>query len=454
MPRPQIRTIVLRLLVVWVTSAAALLLMSWLLGGFHVDSFWSALGAAALIGLVNALVWPTLIGVALPFTVLTLGLGVLVLNGLVVWLVAEVAAGVTIDNVWTGIVVAIGLTVVGTLGTSLLAIDDDNFYDRNVIRRQARKHGAVETDVPALYFLEIDGLAHAVLMRAIRDGNAPTMARWINDGSHHLIRWECDWSSQTGAAQTGHPARHERGHPGVSLVGQGGRPRGLVVAAAGCRGDRGADLERQGAAVRGRREPREHVLGRRAVQPADDEHRAPARPPGPDRQRLLRVLREPVQPHAHDRSRDRRHLERALAGGAAEAARHPAPRAPRPQVLVRARLDDRRPARPAGRLGRRGHLRRAPRPLHDVHRLRRGRPPLGDRAPGDAEDPPQARPAVRAARARRGRCAAARCASPCSPTTARRRERPSATVTASRSPTSSPRRPRPASRTRARATKA
>ena len=203
MPRPKIRTIVLRLLVVWVTSAAALLLMSWLLSGFHVDSFWSALGAAALIGLVNALVWPTLIGVALPFTVLTLGLGVLVLNGLVVWLVAEVAAGVTIDNLWTGIVVAIGLTAVGTLGTSLLAIDDDNFYDRNVIRRQARKHGAVETDVPALYLLEIDGLAHAVLMRAIRDGNAPTMASWINDGSHHLIRWECDWSSQTGAAQTG-----------------------------------------------------------------------------------------------------------------------------------------------------------------------------------------------------------------------------------------------------------
>ena len=134
---------------------------------------------------------------------LTLGFGVLILNGFVVWLVAEVAAGVTIDNLWTGIVVAIGLTVVGTLGTSLLAIDDDNFYDRNVIRRQARKHGAVETDVPALYFLEIDGLAHAVLMRAIRDGNAPTMARWVNDGSHHLIRWECDWSSQTGAAQTG-----------------------------------------------------------------------------------------------------------------------------------------------------------------------------------------------------------------------------------------------------------
>ena len=57
--------------------------------------------------------------------------------------------------------------------------------------------------MPALYFLEIDGLAHGVLMRAIRDGNAPTMARWVADGTHHLLQWECDWSSQTGAAQTG-----------------------------------------------------------------------------------------------------------------------------------------------------------------------------------------------------------------------------------------------------------
>ncbi len=198
------------------------------------------------------------------------------------------------------------------------------------------------------------------------------------------------------------PARDERGHPGVPLVGQGAGPRGVVVAAARCRSDRAADLERQGTPVCRRRQPRQHVLRRCSAQLADDEHGASARPPRPDRQRLLRILREPVQPHAHDRARDRRHLERALAGSAAEAARHPAPRAPRAQVLVRPRLDDRRPARPAGRIGRRGHLRRAPRPLHDVHRLRRGRPPLGDRAPGDAEDPPQARPPVRAPGARRG----------------------------------------------------
>jgi uncharacterized membrane protein YvlD (DUF360 family) len=203
MRRLQGRAAVIRVLVILVVAGATLLVLSEVLAGFHVSSFADALGAAALIGVLNAVVWPLLIALALPFTVLTLGLGVLVLNGLIVWFAAEVMPGVTIDNLWTGVVVAIAITVVNTLAGSLLAIDDDDFYYRNVIKRQARRSGAVPSDVPALYFLEIDGLAHGVLMRALRDGNAPTMARWVADGSHHLLQWECDWSSQTGAAQTG-----------------------------------------------------------------------------------------------------------------------------------------------------------------------------------------------------------------------------------------------------------
>src|SRR3712207_836565 len=57
--------------------------------------------------------------------------------------------------------------------------------------------------VPGVLFLEVDGLARAVVSRAIRDGNAPTLARWLHEGSHRLIGWETDWSSQTGACQAG-----------------------------------------------------------------------------------------------------------------------------------------------------------------------------------------------------------------------------------------------------------
>ncbi len=170
----------------------------------HVDSARSALGAAALIGLVNAVVWPLVIRFALPLTVLTLGLGVIVLNGAVVLFVSSVDPDFHVDSLFAGVVVALAVTVVSTAATSLLAIDDDEFWYRNVVQRQARRTGKGETtDVPGLFFLEIDGLAHDVLLRAIRDGNAPTMARWLREGDYRLTRWETDWSSQTGACQAG-----------------------------------------------------------------------------------------------------------------------------------------------------------------------------------------------------------------------------------------------------------
>src|SRR3954454_118755 len=195
---------VIRVVVVWLSTAAALLLASVVFSGVEVKDFGAALGAAALIGLVNALIWPLAIRLLLPITVLTLGMGVLVLNGGVVLLVSATDPGLEVNSLGAAIAVAILLTVVNTTVTTLLAIDDDDFYYRNVVKRRARKsEGAIKTDVPGVLFLEIDGLAHDVLRRAIRDGNAPTLASWLRDGSHELTGWETDWSSQTGACQAG-----------------------------------------------------------------------------------------------------------------------------------------------------------------------------------------------------------------------------------------------------------
>jgi uncharacterized membrane protein YvlD (DUF360 family) len=197
------RHAVVRVLVVWVITAATLHLLSGLLGGLSITGWTAAFGAAAWIGILNALVWPAFIRLALPITVLTLGFGTLALNGFIVWASQELVDGFTVSNVGTGVVIAIVLTVVNTLVTAVLAIDDDDFYYRNVVRRAARRRGAIESDVPAVAFLEIDGLAHDILAHAIRNGDVPTMARWLRNGSHRLIRWETDWSSQTGASQAG-----------------------------------------------------------------------------------------------------------------------------------------------------------------------------------------------------------------------------------------------------------
>src|SRR4051812_27663465 len=198
------RRLVLRGLLVLALDAIALLLLAAILPGFDVNGLRGAIVTAAIVGLLNALVWPALSRLALPLSVITLGAAGIALNGALVALAAAVSPWATINDWFSGIVVAVGLAVLTTATSSMLAIDDDEAWMRNVVRRQARRRGAgIESDVPGMVFLEIDGLAYDVLRRALRDGNAPTLARWVRDGTYRLERWETDWSSQTGACQAG-----------------------------------------------------------------------------------------------------------------------------------------------------------------------------------------------------------------------------------------------------------
>ncbi len=95
------------------------------------------------------------------------------------------------------VVAAVSLVLAVILGT-------DDMSSIRTAQRIAKRQGIIaSTDVPGIIYLEIDGLALPVLRRAMRDGNAPTMARWLADGTHQLAEWETDLSSQTGASQAG-----------------------------------------------------------------------------------------------------------------------------------------------------------------------------------------------------------------------------------------------------------
>jgi Mycobacterial 4 TMS phage holin, superfamily IV/Type I phosphodiesterase / nucleotide pyrophosphatase len=154
--------------------------------------------------LINALVWPVFAYFALPLAVLTLGAAAIVLNGAAVAVVAYLIPGVEVRDLWTAIAVALVLTLVNAGLTALLTVDDEDVYYRQVIRRAARRvRPDGVNDVPGVLFVQIDGLGLAVLRRALRDGNAPTLARWLASGSHRLLKWETGWSSQTGASQCG-----------------------------------------------------------------------------------------------------------------------------------------------------------------------------------------------------------------------------------------------------------
>lgn len=105
----------------WVINAVALLLVANIVPGFTIDSFYSALIAALVLGLVNALVRPLFLILTLPVTILTLGLFTFVINAFMIWLVSTVVKGFTIDGFVPALLAALLLWVCSLLTNWLIA---------------------------------------------------------------------------------------------------------------------------------------------------------------------------------------------------------------------------------------------------------------------------------------------------------------------------------------------
>ncbi|HTS74055.1 MAG TPA: phage holin family protein, partial [Gaiellaceae bacterium] len=196
---------VFRLLLTWALAALALLVAATIVPGAAVHDYRTALIAAAAIAVLNAVLPPLVAAIRMPFMVLLGFFAVLVLDALILLAVDHITDGdLSVSSFWSALGVALVAAAVGVVLNVVLGTNDDDTYAFRVIQRIARRSGErEETDVPGIVFLEIDGLALPVLQRAIRNGSAPTMARWLEDGSHRLAEWETDLSSQTGASQAG-----------------------------------------------------------------------------------------------------------------------------------------------------------------------------------------------------------------------------------------------------------
>jgi putative membrane protein len=101
-----------RLLAVWLINALALMAVAYLLPGIAVADFFAALVAALVLGLANAVIRPVLILLTLPVTLLTLGLFIFVINGLLFWFVGSFVTGFVVAGFWWGVAGAIVYSVV------------------------------------------------------------------------------------------------------------------------------------------------------------------------------------------------------------------------------------------------------------------------------------------------------------------------------------------------------
>ncbi|MGC1817076.1 MAG: phage holin family protein [Casimicrobiaceae bacterium] len=110
----------MRLLLVWILNALALLALPLLFRSIHVDTFTTALVAALVLALVNTLIRPILVLLTLPATLLTLGLFIFVINGLLFWFVGSFIKGFTVDGFWAGVFGAIVYSVISWALSALI----------------------------------------------------------------------------------------------------------------------------------------------------------------------------------------------------------------------------------------------------------------------------------------------------------------------------------------------
>jgi uncharacterized membrane protein YvlD (DUF360 family) len=201
--RPRYKLV--HVLVSWLVAGVAVFVAAAIVPHVSVGSFTDALAAAVLIAALNAVLPPVVAALRLPFTLALGFVIVLVLDAFMLLLASHITTRtIRVDSFGWALLASVVIAATMLVLEVIFGVNDDDTYSLQVIRRIARRQGGtVRTDTPGILFLEIDGLARPVLQRAIRDGNAPQMASWLELGTHRLDEWEPDLSSQTGASQAG-----------------------------------------------------------------------------------------------------------------------------------------------------------------------------------------------------------------------------------------------------------
>ena len=116
----------MRLLLTWIINAAALMALPYLMHSVTVTNIGTALIAALVLGLVNTLIRPVLVLLTLPVTFLSLGLFILVINGFLFWIVAQLVGGFHVEGFLSAMLAAILYSVISWALSTLLLRKNGN----------------------------------------------------------------------------------------------------------------------------------------------------------------------------------------------------------------------------------------------------------------------------------------------------------------------------------------
>jgi len=201
-----------RFLLVWLIETVALLIVAELLPEVRLvpstfpEVLLSATIAALALAILNGLLRPVIVALALPVSVVTLGLASLFISGFVFLLTTWLTGVLEVTDFWWAIVAVLLLSIVNALLMSLVGVEDAEGFWAGLARWLSRRErGTVQEDWPGrgIVLFEIDGLGHAMVSRAIDEGKMPTVTQMLLDGTHALSPFDCGLPSQTSSCQAG-----------------------------------------------------------------------------------------------------------------------------------------------------------------------------------------------------------------------------------------------------------
>lgn len=196
-----IKSIIILLLLV-IANVSVVIATSYICGNFTLGPWYNAVIIIVGVGIANMIIWPIVPRYLTKFVTFTFGFGALIVNSIIFYGVTYFIPGVSV-GAYEAFVVPLTMAIATTFVSNIANIDYFDSYTKTIANYVKNDETEYNIRYPGLIILEIDGLSIDILKEAIDRELMPTLKKWIENGTHTIMEWETDLSSQTGASQAG-----------------------------------------------------------------------------------------------------------------------------------------------------------------------------------------------------------------------------------------------------------
>ena len=196
-----IKSIIILLLLV-IANVSVVIATSYICGNFTLGPWYNAVIITVGVGIANMIIWPIVPRYLTKFVTFTFGFGALIVNSIIFYGVTYFIPGVSV-GAYEAFVVPLTMAIATTFVSNIANIDYFDSYTKTIANYVKNDETGYNIRYPGLIILEIDGLSIDILKEAIDRELMPTLKKWIENGTHTIMEWETDLSSQTGASQAG-----------------------------------------------------------------------------------------------------------------------------------------------------------------------------------------------------------------------------------------------------------